>query len=128
MRTGDSVQTLSVEYTPAAIRFTHSGTRLAVAAGNGSPVRFLHPGTLKKESSFEGGSSDGFAVSDDGKLIASITADNQFTVSEVQTGLPMLEIPQDAPTGYRFAFLPDGRTIAFADRAGKITLYQGRGR
>jgi WD40 repeat protein len=127
VRTGDSVQTLSVEYTPEAIRFTHSGTRLAVAAGNGTPVRFFHPGTLKKESSFEGGSSDGFEVSADGKLIASITADNHFTVSEVETGLPMLEIPQDAPTGYRFAFLPVGKSIAFADRAGKVTLFKVAG-
>ena len=115
---------MSVPYTPASLRFTHGGTRLAVAAGNGSPVRLLHPATLVEESSFAAATHNVFALSDDGKLIATISTENILTVSEIDTGLPRLEIPLEESPDSRFAFLPDGKSIAVANRAGKVTLFR----
>jgi WD40 repeat protein len=126
-RTGEAVRSASIPFAPLALQFTKGGTRLALAAGNGSPVLFYDPETLKELATYSTGSVEGFALSENGKLIASITPNNELTVSDIETGLPRLEIPIEGNTGHRFAFLPDGKSIALADRAGKVTLFRVAG-
>jgi WD40 repeat protein len=124
VQTGVGIRSVKVPYIPAAIRFTRGGTCLAVAAGNSSPVRLLHPGTLQEMSSLGTGITSQIAVSEDGKLSATVSSENVLTVSEVDSRLPRLEIPLENPDGYRFAFHADGKSIAVADRAGKVTLFK----
>ena len=69
--TGATIGVLNLSYAPTAARFTHGGTRLAIAVADSS-IRFLHPETLKQESAFRTGFGNEFAVSADGKLIATI--------------------------------------------------------
>jgi len=126
-RTGEAVRSANIPFSPLALQFAKGGTRLALAAGNGAPVRFVDLETLKELSAFSTGSIEGFALSGDGKLITSITPNNELTVSEIETGLPRLEIPVEGTTGHRFAFLPDGKSIALADRSGKVTLFRVAG-
>ena len=126
VQTGTAIKTAQVSYIPAAVRFTHGGSRLAVAASFGSLLRFLHPESFD-ETAFATGTSNEVALSDNGKLVATISSENILTVSEIDTGLPKLEIPLENPTGYRSVFLPQGKSIAVADHTGKVTLYKVAG-
>jgi WD40 repeat protein len=123
VQTGAAIRSVQVSYIPMSLRFTHGGSRLAVAAGYGSLLRFLHPESLD-ETAFATGTSNEVALSDNGKLVATISPENILTVSEIDSGLPKLEIPLENPTGYRSAFLPGGKSIAVSDHSGKVTLYQ----
>jgi WD40 repeat protein len=126
VRSGSEIRCAEVSYIPLSLRFTDGGARLAVAAGYGSLLRFLDPETLA-ETGFATGANNEVALSANGKLVATVSTDHVLTVSEVETGLPMLELPMQSTTGCRSAFLPDGKSIAIADRAGKVTLYKVAG-
>lgn len=126
VQTGAAIKSAEVSYIPAAVRFTHGGSRLAVAASFGSLLRFLHPESLK-ESAVATGTSNEVAMSDNSKLVATVASENILTVSEIDTGLPKLEIPLENPTRYRSAFLPAGKSILVADNPGKVTVYQVAG-
>jgi WD40 repeat protein len=125
VQTGAAVRSVEVSYSPMSLRFTHDGARLAVAAGYGSHLRFLYPETLE-ESDFATGTGNEFALSESGKLVATVASDT-LTVSEIDTALPKLEIPVVSPTGYRSAFHPDGKSIAVANPSGKVTLFKVAG-
>jgi WD40 repeat protein len=118
VETGEAVTTLQLGYPPTAIHFTPDGSKLAVHAD--SMIRFLHPNTLARTSAFATGAGVEFAVSADGKLVLAVAAGGPVTVTELDTGLPRLELP----AGGRFAFHPDGKLVAHADEKGKVTLYQ----
>ncbi len=125
VQTGAAVRSVEVSYIPMSLRFTHDGARLAVAAGYGSHLRFLYPETLE-ESDFATGTGNEFALSESGKLVATVASDT-LTVSEIDTALPKLEITVVSPTGYRSAFHPDGKSIAVANPSGKVTLFKVAG-
>ena len=131
--TGEAVGALSLNYTPTGVRFTHSGARLAVAVAD-SRIHFLHPDTLREESSIPIGDGKEFAVSSDGRYIAAIgPAAQQLTVTgaaaqlaviELGTQLPKLEVPLASTTSNHIAFHPDGKTIALAQRTGSVTFFR----
>lgn len=120
--TGDAVTTLAFSAdatgTPAQMLFTPDGKRLVVRSQDGQ-VSAFDPDTLKRESVV--GTVDGdLVLSPDGNLFAGISpgASGKLTVTDFD-GLDKLEL-----TGSRvFAFRPGGKTIASAERPGKVTLY-----
>jgi WD40 repeat protein len=126
MRTGAAIRSASISYFPLSLRHTRDGARLVVASGHGSHLRFLDAESFK-ESAFATGSNNEVVLSESGKLVATVSVENVLTVSEVETGLPRLEVPLESVANCRSAFLPDGKSIAIADRAGKITLYKVAG-
>ena len=119
--TGQAVTTLQLGYTPTAMRFTPDRSKLAVSAD--SAIRFLHPDTLAHTAAFSTGNSSEFAISGDGKLVMALAGTGLVTVTELNTALPKLELPP----GGRFAFHPDGKSVALADAKGKVTLYRVAG-
>lgn len=116
--TGESVTTLQLGYTPAAMRLTPDGKMLAVSADG--VIRFLSPDTLTHVATFATGSGSAFDISANGKLVCTLGAEGMLTVTELDSGLPKLELPP----GGRFAFHPDGKLVALAASDGKVTLYR----
>lgn len=121
--TGESIRALGLKYTPGAVRFTHGGKRLAIVASD-SRIHFLHPESLREESTIQAGSAANFAISPNGKFVAAIASTNLLTVSELETGLPKLELAIESPAEHSFAFHPNAKTIAVAERTGRVTLYK----
>jgi WD40 repeat protein len=121
--TGEAVTALHVPSgTVSALRFTHGGKRLAVSFAD-TQLRFLHPDTLKPDSTFQLGYGSEFAVSGDGQLIAGIGPTGALVVTELGSELPKLELPIQSAAGVHFAFHPDGKTIAVGERTGVVTFY-----
>ena len=121
--TGDAIRVLGLGYTPIAARFTHGGAHLTIAAGD-SKLHVLHPESLHEESTFQAGSTSDFAISADGRFVAAIASNSLLTVSELKTGLPKLEVAIESSTGTAFAFHPNGKAIAVAQRTGKVTFFK----
>jgi WD40 repeat protein len=119
---GDSIRTANLSSVPYAVQFTHDG-RLAVAQGD-SRIHFLNPDSLKEQFALQAEAGTNFALSPDGRLIATINASNVLIVTELESGLPKLEITVDSPTSSQFAFLPNGKSIAVAEKKGRVTLYK----
>jgi WD40 repeat protein len=117
--TGEALNSLNFpDGTLRRVRFTHGGTKLAVQLSD-SRVRFLNPDTLKETSEFAAEFGNDFATSADGNLIAHFGPNGLLQITELKTGLEMLEVTAGTP----FAFRPDGKSIAVASSAGKVTLY-----
>lgn len=116
--TGESIATLQLGSTPTCFRFTPDGARLVVGTDNA--IRFLHPETLACTFIFATSNGSGFDLSPDGKLIVSVEGDEIYTVTELETGLPKLELTP----GSHSAFHPDGKHVALADQKGRVTLYR----
>jgi WD40 repeat protein len=117
--TGESLNTLNFpDASLRRVRFTHGGTKLAVQLSD-SRVRFLNPDTLKEISEFAAEYGNDFATSADGTLIAHFANNGLLRVTELKTGLEMLEVTAGTP----FAFRPDGKTIAVSGSGGKVTVY-----
>jgi WD40 repeat protein len=119
---GECLRTANLSSVPSAIQFTRDG-RLAVAQGD-SRIHFLHPDSLKEQLALQSEAGSNFALSPDGRLIAAVNATNVLIVTEVESGLPKLEITLDSPSSSQFAFLPDGKSIAVAGKKGLVTLYK----
>jgi WD40 repeat protein len=119
--TGEQVRMVQQPGTRVStVRFTHGGKVLAVKFNDGG-VRFLDPSDLYETrlESLAIGSSP-FSLSADGKLFATIGEMGALVVTELQAGLPKLEL-----TGCeRFDLHPDGKEIATADADGAVTIYR----
>jgi len=123
VETGMPIGVVELAHTPTGVRFTPNGAQLAVSLGT-TRIRLLDPVTLRPLSNVEQNSEGEFAVSEDGRYVASLTSNSVVTVTEVRSGLPRLEIDIDSSPGVRFAFHPDSKSIAVADRKGKVSLYK----
>ena len=119
---GECLRTANLSSIPSAVQFTHDG-RLAVEQGD-SRIHFLHPDSLKEQFALQSDVGSNFALSPDGRLIAAVNATNVLIVTEIESGLPKLEITLDSPASSQFAFLPDGKSIAVAGKKGLVTLYK----
>jgi len=116
--TGESVNMLhSPDGTLRQVRFM-PGKRLAVQFAD-SRVHFLDPETLKEKAVFAAEFGGDFASSADGRVIAHHAANGLLRVTELDTKLEKLEVPDGSP----YQFHPNNKMLAVADEKGVVTLY-----
>lgn len=120
--TGEPVRQVELGFEPFTVRFTSDGGRLLIA-GSAAQMRILHPGTLKELASFPAGAAAEFALSPDGKRIATVNMAGSLVVTDLATDLPRLELTLERTSGLHFAFHPDGKSIGVANPSGKVTFY-----
>jgi WD40 repeat protein len=103
----------------SALKFTHSGKRLAAQFGSNGLVHFLDATTLREIGATAFVGSHKFDFSPDGALMATSDLAGNLVVTEVENDLPKLEL-----TGANlFAFRPDGKAIAVSDAKGTVTVH-----
>lgn len=103
----------------SSVGFVRGGKHLAVRFGTDGMVLFLDPATLQEVGSAALAHCHHFALSNDGKLIATTDFVGDTTVAEVESELPKLEL-----TGANVcAFRPDGKAVAVGDANGTVTAH-----
>src|SRR5262249_51172399 len=109
VETGEQINLLQkAKMSVASMKYTHDGKQLAVQFAADGLIRFLDSSTLKELGSVPFVNRQNFAISNDGKLIATSDGANNATITEVANDLPKLELT----SAKLFDFRPDGKAIA----------------
>jgi WD40 repeat protein len=120
VETGEQINLLQkTKMSVASMKYTHDGKQLAVQFAADGLIRFLDSSTLKELRSVPFVNRQNFAISNDGKLIATSDGANNATITEVVNDLPKLELA----SAKLFDFRPDGKAIAVGDAKATVTVY-----
>jgi RNA polymerase sigma factor (sigma-70 family) len=97
----------------------------ATAEENSSAVILFDLATGKQLRQFDaqGGPVYSLALSADGKMLASFSADKAIHIWEMATGKRQQELPADKYAHGALAFAPDQQTLAWANSAGQIQTW-----
>lgn len=118
VKSGDAVHAIHTSAIPVSLRRLAENNRIAVGF-NSNELRLINSNTWQESTTNNVDVTSDFAISGDGLLFANHYLES-VTVTELNGELPKLEL--DA--GNQVVFPPDGKTVAVANSAGKVTFYK----
>lgn len=120
----------AANYVPMAA-FTRDGQRMLFGAPNEAACLLVELGSWKEVRKFQTAANVKWvAFSDDEQYFAAASHESIVQVVHVRTGKVARELPSDQLSNInasiRVAISKDGRTLVFATRSGKVTVYSTR--